>query len=135
MDMAEKKAYSEALLHCSQGRRMVLACPVAFGEEGVKGRIKAVLRYKKPAFWAVLAAVIVCIAVAVCFLTDPMGRDGSKGTLTFMQKDNVVSDGRADFTLETYDAGLGAHVYAEVWQDGRCETTQLLTVGLSLIHI
>lgn len=129
MDMAEKKAYSEALLHCSQGRRMVLACPVAFGEEGVKGRIKAVLRYKKPAFWVVLAAVIVCAAVAVCFLTDPMGRDGSKGTLTFVQKDNVVSDGRADFTLETYDAGLGAHVYAEVWQDGRCETTQLLTVG------
>ena len=47
LDRNEKKAYSDALLQCSQGRRMVLACPVAFGEEGVKSRIKAVLQYKK----------------------------------------------------------------------------------------
>ena len=66
-----KTAYSRALLQCSVPRRMITACPLAFGETGVKGRIKSVLHYKKPAFWVVLAAVVVSVAVAVCFLTDP----------------------------------------------------------------
>ena len=59
-----KTAYSRALLQCSVPRRMITACPLAFGETGVKGRIKSVLNYKKPAFWVVLAAVFVSIAAA-----------------------------------------------------------------------
>ena len=70
-----KTAYSRALLQCSVPRRMITACPLAFGETGVKVRIKSVLNYKKPAFWVVLAAVFVSIAVAVCFLTDPKRED------------------------------------------------------------
>lgn len=66
-----KCAYSEALINCSMPRRMISACPVAFGEDGVKGRIKSVLNYKKPAFWIILIALILCIVVAVCFLTNP----------------------------------------------------------------
>lgn len=66
-----KAAYSRALLACSVPRRLITACPLAFGETGVKSRIKSVLNYKKPAFWLVLAAVIASVAVAVCFLTDP----------------------------------------------------------------
>ncbi len=66
-----KKSYSEALIHCSVPRKMISACPVAFGEDGVKGRIKSVLNYKKPAFWIILIALILCIVVAVCFLTNP----------------------------------------------------------------
>ena len=66
-----KKSYSEALIHCSVSRKMISACPVAFGEEGVKGRIKSVLNYKKPAFWIILISLILCTVVAVCFLTNP----------------------------------------------------------------
>ena len=32
---------------------------------------RQVLSYKKPAFWLVLLAVVVCVGAAVCFLTDP----------------------------------------------------------------
>ena len=70
-----KAAYSRALLACSVPRKLITACPLAFGETGVKSRIKSVLNYKKPAFWLVLAAVIVSVAVAVCFLTDPKRED------------------------------------------------------------
>ena len=35
----------------------------------MKQRVKSVLNYKKPAFWAVLISVLVCLIVAVCFLT------------------------------------------------------------------
>ena len=87
-----KAAYSRALLQCSVPRRMITACPLAFGETGVKGRIKSVLHYKKPTFWVVLAAVFVAIAVAVCFLTDPK-------TDTEQPEDDApvsVSDGPAE---------------------------------------
>lgn len=72
-DMDEKAvaSYSTVLLACSVPRRMVVACPLAFGEVGVKARVKNALHYKKPAFWIVAASVIVCAAVAVCFLTNP----------------------------------------------------------------
>ncbi len=72
MDNAGKRAYSEALLACSVHRRMVMACPVAFGEVGVKTRIKGILSYKKPAFWLILASVAACTVTAVCFLTNPV---------------------------------------------------------------
>ncbi|MBQ2848410.1 MAG: hypothetical protein IJE74_09170 [Clostridia bacterium] len=66
-----KKSYSEALLNCSAPRKMIAACPLAFGEVGVKQRIKSVLSYKKPAFWVIIITVIASIAVAVCFMTNP----------------------------------------------------------------
>lgn len=71
MAAAERAGYSQTLLDCACGRRWVTACPLAFGEVGVKARVKAVLRHKKPAMWAVLAAVVLCVVLAVAFLTDP----------------------------------------------------------------
>ena len=68
----QRADYSEALLACSVNRRMIAACPLAFGETGVKDRIKSVLNYKKPAFWVIIVAIIVSITVAVCFLTNPL---------------------------------------------------------------
>ena len=67
-------AYSQALLDCSVNRRIIAACPLAFGETGVKERVKGVLNYKKPAFWVIIVAVIACIVVAICFMTNPAKR-------------------------------------------------------------
>ena len=71
MDAGQVKDYSSALLACSVPRRMLAACPLAFGEVGVGARVKNALRYKKPAFWVVAVSVVVCTVVAVCFLTNP----------------------------------------------------------------
>ena len=67
-----KKAYSQALINCSVKHRAVAACPLAFGETGVKQRIKSVLNYKKPAFWLIALALVASIIVGICFLTDPV---------------------------------------------------------------
>lgn len=67
-----KKAYSTALLNCGMSRRRISACPLAFGEQSVKPRIKNVLSYKKPALWIMIAALSSCAVLAVCFLTDPI---------------------------------------------------------------
>ena len=63
--------YTQALVACSVNRRMIAACPLAFGEVSVKERVKYVMNYKKPAFWVIIISVIVCVGVAVCFLTNP----------------------------------------------------------------
>ena len=75
LDHDARADYSQALLTCSVNRRMIAACPLAFGEVGVKDRVKSVLNYKKPAFWIIMAAVVACVVVAVCFLTNPPAKE------------------------------------------------------------
>lgn len=87
MEMTEKKAYANALVSCSMQRRLILACPLAFGEVGVKERVKGVLNYKKPAFWIIVAALIACVVIAVCFLTNPKD-DGPD--LSFLNYKNAI---------------------------------------------
>lgn len=75
MNTEDRKEYSTALLNCSIPRRMIAACPLAFGEVSVKQRIKGVLNYKKPAFWISIVAIILCIALSIGFLTNPVDRN------------------------------------------------------------
>lgn len=72
MTREDRAAYSQALLQCSLNRRRRLVlCPLAFGEVGVRTRVKSVLRYRRPAVWLSAAAVLLCAALAVTFLTEP----------------------------------------------------------------
>ncbi|MBR5095223.1 MAG: M56 family metallopeptidase [Oscillospiraceae bacterium] len=82
----ERAAYSQTLLNCS-AHRILAACPVAFGETDVKTRVKAVLNYKKPAFWIVLAAVLGCIVLIVCFAAKPLP---SEPDLSFLNYKNAI---------------------------------------------
>lgn len=66
-----RKAYSETLLLCSVPRRTIGMCPLAFGEVGVKDRIKSILRYRWPASWLRKLSGVLCILMAVCFVTNP----------------------------------------------------------------
>ena len=97
-----KKPYSEALINCSVPRKMISACPLAFGEVGVKGRVKSVLNYKKPAFWIIAVAVIASVVVAVCFLTNPK-QEAELGVSS--QKSGSDLNG---VSLEIVDADLSA---------------------------
>lgn len=111
MNVDEKKMYSNVLLACSAKKRVISACPVAFGEVGVKQRIKSVVDYKKPAFWFVCVAVVACVVAGVCFLTNP--KDDTKslkeqsqsrlpeGTEVYFQYQSDVL-GFACVTLDTY---------------------------------
>lgn len=91
MDLNGKKQYSTALLECSTGQRLVTICPLAFGEIGVKERVKNVLHYKKPAFWVIVVAVIACTVVTVCFATNPK-QDFPKERRTVQAQNTEVED-------------------------------------------
>ena len=95
LGVKQRADYSQSLLTCSIPHRMVSACPLAFGEVGVKERVKNVLNYKKPAFWLIVIAFISCVIVAVCFLTNPKELD-----LSFLNYENLVSVAAQSETLE-----------------------------------
>jgi len=88
---ADKKVYTKALLECSKPQRMISACPLAFGEVGVKKRIMNVLNYKKPAFWIILLSILACVVVGVCFLTDPKDK-----TETGLETESVDSQSQQE---------------------------------------
>lgn len=71
LDASEKVAYTTTLLQCSVPRKLITACPLAFGELKTKERIKTVLHYKKPAIWIMILALTACLIFSVAFLTDP----------------------------------------------------------------
>ena len=92
MDESAVKTYSTVLLACSMPRKAVITCPLAFGEVGVKERVRNALHYKKPAFWVVAASVAVCVVVAVCFLTNPPTDTDAAGLVGFHREQVTYAD-------------------------------------------
>lgn len=89
-----KKEYALALLSCSVNHRTIAACPVAFGEIGVKGRVKNVLRYKRPTFWGIAAAVAVCLVIVICFMTEKVEADAAQSGNSSQLMENEVKGGQ-----------------------------------------
>lgn len=85
----QKADYSQALLTCSVKRRVISACPLAFGEVGVKNRVKSVLSYKKPSFWIIVVAIVASIVVAVCFLTSPATTNQNEKMSFFTEEQTI----------------------------------------------
>lgn len=111
-----KTPYSLALIDASVSRASISACPLAFGEKDVKERVKNVLNYKKTAFWVIIAAVAVCAALAVFFLTDPISKkDADEGGAD--QNSSWAKE--IDFSGETLISASGYRLSAEdeSWTD------------------
>lgn len=155
MDSDAKKGYSEALLSCSVHRRRIMACPLAFGEVGVKERIKSVLNYKKPAFWIIIVALVATVIVSVCFLTNPHTKireilePGTEwvalddAMVSFYVDDDYNMRGYLSFYSQYYDieihhrsAGLvrGTSFYIEIYKgtlyDAELREDDLLLAGI-----
>lgn len=61
-----------------RGKRNALSvCSVSLDETGVKGRVKGVMKYKKPHLWAIAVCILLCIVTAVLFITVPMTEEES----------------------------------------------------------
>ena len=113
----EKKAYSTALLQCSLPGHAIAACPLAFGEVGVKQRIRGILNYRKPRFWVIALSAVLCVALAAGFLTDPVkasqpeaaaqGASPVGDYLTYPREVTVYSAAdKASRELARYPAGM-----------------------------
>ena len=128
MGSEQRADYTQALVSCSVSRRSIAACPLAFGEVGVKTRVKSVMNYKKPAFWIILASALICAAAAVCFLTNPkteqippsggdnvsdMGPAQAEKWFDYLEKPEITNwDGRLEIDLPEYP-GVTFRCYPE----------------------
>ena len=63
--------YAASLLRLATPHRFIALTPLAFGEGDTKGRVMNMAKWKKPGFWAMLCAAIVCIAVLAACTTNP----------------------------------------------------------------
>ncbi|MBQ1207263.1 MAG: hypothetical protein IIX65_01900 [Lachnospiraceae bacterium] len=107
----QRAEYAEALLSCSVPRRGVSACPIAFGEQGVKGRIINVLNYHKAGQGLILMAVVACAVVAVAFLTSPQRVTRSK---IFNQEGYLITEQKQkDITLSIPKDVLPDSIYTD----------------------
>ena len=151
----QRADYMQALVSCSVSRRRIAACPLAFGEIGVKERVKSVMNYKKPTFWIILLVVIACIALVVCFLTDPVEessqptvpsepeqpteQDVLKGALSAAEEadtsilDELISNAVLDHYADAVQPGQ-IHVESHVTLAEDKHDTQSVTVYLLVLQ-
>ena len=118
MNAAQKQTYSQVLLSCSMPKGFHPVGPLAFGEAGVKQRIKGILQYKKPTFWAAIAAVVIGLAVAALFLTDPVHSGDYLQIKRFENKWNKPKT--VDMNIRIGETVQRATIYTELWENGTC---------------
>lgn len=90
-NITEITGYVTALLQCGAKRKMINACPVAFGEVGIKSRVKLILKHKKPTFWIVFIAAIISAAVVLGFFTNPKSEAKSDSAVSDFQSEIDMS--------------------------------------------
>ncbi|MBR2043464.1 MAG: M56 family metallopeptidase [Clostridia bacterium] len=100
----QRADYSQALLTCSVNRRMIAACPLAFGEVGIKERVKSVLNYKKPAFWIIVVSVIAIVITSICLLTNPKIYDASDldDKLQVLIDTSIAEHNESEYTKDNF---------------------------------
>ena len=133
MDKDSIASYSEALLSCASQRRKITACPIAFGETDVRGRVKNIINYKKPAFWILCISVVACIAVGICFLTNP--KTGDKGEYELLKEASPESsamsfyyfDGENTTTKLLFDEAKEKNIIDEInnLKTTRCDSGRI----------
>ncbi|MBE6738548.1 MAG: M56 family metallopeptidase [Ruminococcaceae bacterium] len=130
-----KKHYSQTLLTFSTERKLVSACPLAFGEVGVKQRIKNILNYKKPAFWVILLSLLLCLAIGLCFLTNPVSDKENNNTTETTDTDadeiNILSKDHS-YILKATELIYNNPVFNYIQDVGEAPTYRL--VNCSQLH-
>ena len=88
----QKKEYSLVLLSFHVPGKMITVCPLAFGEVGVKQRVKGILNFKKPTFWLIAAALLFCVIIGALFLTNPKKNDNVEENIATELSESSLTD-------------------------------------------
>ena len=119
MDGGSKAAYSRTLVSCSSRQRLVTACPLAFGETGTGERVRSVLSYRRPAFWIIGVAIVICIVLAVCFLTDPKRTNKEVQGQVYVWFDTIKDKETEDYSILNGEVSLPEYPDVTFRTDGK----------------
>lgn len=130
-DVYERKEYSQTLLALAAKKRRIGACPLAFGEVSIKERIQKALSYQKPALWIILVALVLCVILAVCLLTDPAAtlQDHAHFSIRIATDQPIYSasyrSDNAASSCETNGPAFekGSNIFLEVREEGPTDYT------------
>lgn len=117
-----KKEYCEAIVSLSEQNRLLLVCPLAFGEINVKERINMIANYKKPAFWLVLISCALCLCACVGFGSNPVAKNTIK--LVEIKEEKSFSDILDDVNF--VEVGSDEHSYTCIYEEDRKEILDTL---------
>ena len=65
--------YSASLLSLATGHRIVAGMPLAFGEGDTGGRIRNLLKWKRPRPWVIAVCAVVCVGLIALCAANPKG--------------------------------------------------------------
>ena len=109
--------YTASLLSLATGKRIIAGMPLAFGEGNTKGRIRNLAKWKKPAVWVVIVAVIVCIILAVCLLTNPITMSDH---FVLTNTDSPANTNKLSYDIQLGNKVMSGQIFVEQWIDGAC---------------
>jgi hypothetical protein len=69
--------YSLSLVRIATGRRILISSPLAFGEGGIKERVKRILNFQKPSRLITMVAIVLVVALGVGFAMNRADNDDS----------------------------------------------------------
>ncbi len=104
MDPDSRKNYALALVECGVKRSIITACPVAFGEVGVKERVKNALNYKKPMLWIIIIGLIITTVVAVMFLSSPKSENDIQSDSSEEASDTVSEESNDELSNDASES-------------------------------
>lgn len=97
MNKDVKVSYANSLYSFAAGKHILNGSPIAFAEGSVKGRIKNVLTYKKPAFWVLIGSVLIVLVLGLGLLTNPISKKNETKTVENLWegRTNYIGDNSA----------------------------------------
>ena len=87
--------YSMSLVRIATGKRIMVGSPLAFGEGGIKERVKRVLNFKKPTRVVIVTAAILAVILSLGFAVNRTSAislaDDERFTMEIIYVDNPAS--------------------------------------------
>ncbi len=124
-----REGYGRTLLSFAENRRFPTANPLAFGETGVKERIKRVMAFQRVPRWASAAAASACVLAAAVCLANPGavgmigGADGPTKIFVTGAKGSFVSSSTEDLAYQGEHISITQRELAD-YRDGSLEISE-----------
>ncbi len=97
------KDYSMTLLSFATKKGITTIGALAFGEVGIKRRIKNTLNWKRPTLWVSVISILLCMTVITVCATDKVAEDEKLSSDTEITMDDTTEDRTYTSESETSD--------------------------------
>lgn len=130
MDGDIRAEYSMSLLALASGRARIAGAPLAFGENDTKGRVKNIMRYKKPGTAVIVVALLAVVLLIVALGSNPKGTDGevpdnqtdaTEDAGTEQETADAAEDAQMAEESQNSENSARAETFVKRWAEAFCD--------------